>query len=66
MLWDVSTSVKASRPGPLLISQMQGAARTYMVAKQETSGESFSIGGAFCYNGNWLNASGLQRVAATL
>eukprot|EP00975_Prorocentrum_lima_P043078 9045243-Prorocentrum_lima.AAC.1 len=58
---EVSTSVEASRGGPLLIAQMQGTARTFMVAQLETIGAVFSTNNLTTYNGCMLDATGLQH-----
>eukprot|EP00975_Prorocentrum_lima_P062925 12888365-Prorocentrum_lima.AAC.1 len=66
MLWEISTSAEAARRGPLLISQMQGTSRTFMVARLEVTGTLFTTGGTANYNGHMLTAIGLQHVIVTL
>eukprot|EP00975_Prorocentrum_lima_P014883 3156843-Prorocentrum_lima.AAC.1 len=66
MLWGVSTSVEQHRRGPFLISQMQGTARTYMVAQLEVPAELFTRGGRASYHGHVIEVSGLQHVIAAL
>eukprot|EP00975_Prorocentrum_lima_P045275 9481218-Prorocentrum_lima.AAC.1 len=55
LLWEVSTSVELQRRGPLLISDMQGTAKTFMVAQLETYGALYSGGGYAIYYGQLMS-----------